>query len=37
MHITGASKAGVSEDELLETAFTVIPVAGIPVPYRKTH
>ena len=30
MHITGALKAGASEQELLETAFTMIPVAGMP-------
>jgi alkylhydroperoxidase/carboxymuconolactone decarboxylase family protein YurZ len=30
MHITGALKAGASEQELLETAFTLIPVAGMP-------
>ena len=30
MHITGAMKAGASEQELLETAFTLIPVAGMP-------
>jgi alkylhydroperoxidase/carboxymuconolactone decarboxylase family protein YurZ len=31
MHIIGAMKAGASEEELLETAFTLIPVAGMPV------
>jgi len=30
MHITGALKAGADEGELLETAFTLIPVAGMP-------
>lgn len=30
MHIIGARKAGASEEELLETAFTLIPVAGMP-------
>lgn len=30
MHITGAMHAGASEQELLETAFTIIPVAGMP-------
>jgi len=30
MHITGALKAEASEQELLETAFTLIPVAGVP-------
>ena len=30
MHITGALHAGASEQELLETAFTIIPVAGMP-------
>jgi len=30
MHITGALKAGANEQELLETAFTLIPVAGVP-------
>ncbi len=30
MHIIGAIKAGASEQELLETAFTIIPVAGMP-------
>jgi alkylhydroperoxidase/carboxymuconolactone decarboxylase family protein YurZ len=30
MHITGALKAGASEQELLETALTLIPVAGMP-------
>ena len=30
MHITGAVKAGATEQELLETAFTLIPVAGMP-------
>ncbi|GEM_PF-632250 len=30
MHITGAVKAGASAQELLETAFTLIPVAGMP-------
>jgi len=30
IHITGALHAGVSEQELLETAFTINPVAGMP-------
>ena len=30
MHITGALHAAASEQELLETAFTIIPVAGMP-------
>jgi len=30
MHITGALHAGASQQELLETAFTIIPVAGMP-------
>jgi len=30
IHITGALHAGASEQELLETAFTIIPVAGMP-------
>jgi len=30
MHITGAQHAGASEQELLETAFTILPVAGMP-------
>lgn len=30
MHVTGALHAGVSEQELMETAFTIIPVAGMP-------
>mgnify|MGYP005864348291 CR=1 FL=1 len=30
MHISGALHAGASEQELLETAFTIIPVAGMP-------
>jgi alkylhydroperoxidase/carboxymuconolactone decarboxylase family protein YurZ len=30
MHLTGAIKAGAGEQELLETAFTLIPVAGMP-------
>lgn len=30
MHITGAQHAGASEQELLEAAFTIIPVAGMP-------
>jgi alkylhydroperoxidase/carboxymuconolactone decarboxylase family protein YurZ len=30
MHITGALRAGASDQELLETAFTIIPVAGMP-------
>jgi len=30
MHISGAVRAGASKEELLETAFTIIPVAGMP-------
>ena len=30
MHITGALHAGASDQEMLETAFTIIPVAGMP-------
>lgn len=30
MHIKGAINAGASKDELLEVAFTLIPVAGMP-------
>lgn len=30
MHLTGAIRAGATENELLETAFTIIPVAGMP-------
>lgn len=30
MHISSAMKAGATEQELLETAFTIIPVAGMP-------
>jgi len=30
MHVTGALHAGASEQELLETASTIIPVAGMP-------
>jgi len=30
MHIAGALHAGAGEKELLETAFTIIPVAGMP-------
>ena len=30
MHISGAIHAGATEQELLETAFTIIPVAGMP-------
>ncbi|MGQ9517675.1 MAG: carboxymuconolactone decarboxylase family protein [Anaerolineae bacterium] len=30
MHISGALHAGASEQELLETGFTIIPVAGMP-------
>jgi alkylhydroperoxidase/carboxymuconolactone decarboxylase family protein YurZ len=43
MHITGALKAGANERELLETAFTLIPVAGMPAfavfldAWRKTQ
>ena len=30
MHLTGAVKAGATDKEILETAFTIIPVAGMP-------
>ena len=30
MHLTGAIKAGATEKEILETTFTIIPVAGMP-------
>ena len=30
MHITGALHAGAGEQDLLETAYTIIPVAGMP-------
>jgi alkylhydroperoxidase/carboxymuconolactone decarboxylase family protein YurZ len=30
MHIIGAMRAGADERELLEVAFTLIPVAGMP-------
>jgi alkylhydroperoxidase/carboxymuconolactone decarboxylase family protein YurZ len=30
MHLTGAIRAGATEKELLETAFTIIPVSGMP-------
>ena len=30
MHITGALHAGASDQELLETASTIIPVSGMP-------
>jgi len=30
MHVTGALHAGASEQELLETALTIIPMAGMP-------
>lgn len=30
MHIMGARRAGAGEQELLETACTIIPVAGMP-------
>jgi alkylhydroperoxidase/carboxymuconolactone decarboxylase family protein YurZ len=30
MHITGAIKAGATQDELLEVAYTLIPAAGMP-------
>jgi alkylhydroperoxidase/carboxymuconolactone decarboxylase family protein YurZ len=30
MHLTGAIRAGATEKEILETAFTIIPVAGMP-------
>lgn len=30
MHISGAIRAGASEEELRETAYAVIPVAGMP-------
>jgi len=42
MHINGALHAGADEQELLETAFTIIPVAGMPAfavfldAWRKT-
>ena len=43
MHISGALHAGASEQELLETAFTIIPVAGMPAfavflgAWREAH
>jgi len=30
MHLTGATRAGATEKEILETAFTLIPVSGMP-------
>jgi alkylhydroperoxidase/carboxymuconolactone decarboxylase family protein YurZ len=30
MHLTGAIRAGATKKEILETAFTMIPVAGMP-------
>lgn len=30
MHLTGALRAGATEKEILETAFTIIPVSGMP-------
>jgi alkylhydroperoxidase/carboxymuconolactone decarboxylase family protein YurZ len=30
MHLTGAVNAGATDEEILETAFTIIPVAGMP-------
>jgi len=30
MHLTGAIRAGATEKEVLETAFTIIPVSGMP-------
>lgn len=30
MHILGAIRAGASENEIRETAFAIIPVAGMP-------
>lgn len=30
MHILGAIRAGASENEIQETAFAIIPVAGMP-------
>jgi len=30
MHLTGAIRAGATDKELLETAFTIIPVSGMP-------
>ncbi|MDZ7376930.1 MAG: carboxymuconolactone decarboxylase family protein [candidate division KSB1 bacterium] len=30
MHLTGALKAGATEQEIYETAIAVIPVAGMP-------
>jgi alkylhydroperoxidase/carboxymuconolactone decarboxylase family protein YurZ len=30
MHLTGAVNAGAIDKEILETAFTIIPVAGMP-------
>ena len=35
MHVTGAIHAGASEQELLETAFTIIPVAGMPADVQR--
>lgn len=30
MHLIGARRAGATEKEILETAFTIIPVSGMP-------
>jgi alkylhydroperoxidase/carboxymuconolactone decarboxylase family protein YurZ len=30
MHLTGAIRAGATKKEILETVFTIIPVAGMP-------
>ena len=30
MHLTGAIRADATEKEVLETAFTIIPVSGMP-------
>jgi alkylhydroperoxidase/carboxymuconolactone decarboxylase family protein YurZ len=30
MHLTGAMRAGATDEELFETAATLIPVAGMP-------
>ena len=43
MHLTGAIRAGATEKEVLETAFTMIPVSGMPTfavflnALRKVH
>jgi len=42
MHLIGALRAGAKEKEILETAFTIIPVSGMPAfavflnAFRKT-